>query len=62
MFGDLRPNGGTSHESNEDVLTNISKGMKVIDKLRLDNFNLKKQIAYDKKKYIDLKNAFLELR
>lgn len=43
-------------------MAQVSKSMKVIDKLRLDNFNLKKQIAFDKKKYIDLKNAFIELR
>lgn len=30
--------------------------------MRLENFNLKKQIAYDQKKYLDLKNAFVELR
>lgn len=28
----------------------------------MENFNLKKQIAYDKKKFIDLKNVFIELR
>jgi len=44
------------------MVTKINNGLQVIDKLRLENFNLKKQIAYDKKKYIDLKNAFLELR
>ena len=44
------------------MVTKINNGFKTIDKLRLDNFNLKKQIAFDKKKYIDLKNAFLELR
>lgn len=34
----------------------------MIDKLRVENFNLKKQIAFDKKKYLDFQNAFLELR
>ena len=34
----------------------------MIDKLRVENFQLKKQIAFDKKKYLDLKNAFIELR
>lgn len=36
--------------------------MQAIDKVRVENFDLKKQIAYDKKKYMDLKSAFLELR
>lgn len=40
----------------------INQGLQTIDQLRFENFNLKKQIAYDKKKYIDLKNAFLELK
>ena len=40
----------------------INKGLEHIDRVRIENFDLKKQLAYDKKKYIDLKNAFLELR
>lgn len=27
-----------------------------------ENFELKKELAYEKKKYLDLMNAFLELR
>lgn len=33
-----------------------------MDNLLLENFGLKKDIAYEKKKYLDLMNAFLELR
>jgi len=33
-----------------------------MDKLRVANFELKKQLAFDRKKYLDLKNAFVELR
>ena len=44
------------------LFTKINQGLQAIDKVRIENFDLKKQIAYDKKKYIDLKNAFLELR
>lgn len=43
-----------THESNEAILTKINSGLSMIDKLRVDNFQLKKQIAYDKKKYLDL--------
>lgn len=43
-------------------MTKLNNGLKTIDRLRLDNFNLKKLIAFEKKKYIDLKNAFLEQR
>lgn len=34
----------------------------MIDNLRVDNFNLKRQIAFDKKKYLDLKTGFIEMR
>ena len=33
-----------------------------MDKLRIDKFNLKKELVYEKKKYQDLKGAFIELR
>lgn len=33
-----------------------------LDLLLRENFELKKDIAYEKKKYLDLMNAFLELR
>jgi hypothetical protein len=33
-----------------------------MDYLLKDNFELKKDLALEKKKYIDLMNAFLELR
>ena len=52
----------TSLTSSEALMTKIQYGLEKIDKLRLENFNLKKQIAYDKKKYLDLKNAYLELK
>ena len=28
----------------------------------MDNFSLKKQIAFDKKKYLDLKNAYIQCK
>jgi predicted nucleic acid-binding Zn-ribbon protein len=33
-----------------------------MDKLMEENFHLKKEIAYEKKRYLDLMNAFIELR
>jgi hypothetical protein len=36
--------------------------MKRMDLLLKENFELKKEIAFEKKKYMDLMNAFLELR
>lgn len=30
--------------------------------MRVENFELKKTLAFDRKKYLDLKDAFLELR
>ena len=49
----------TNHDSYESIINKIHCGLEKIDRLRLENFNLKKQIAYDKKKYLDLKNAFI---
>jgi hypothetical protein len=46
-------------DSNENLLVKINRGLEAIDKFRLENFDLKKQIAYDKKKYLDLKNAYI---
>ncbi len=43
------------------MIEKINKGLAIIDKYRIENFNLKKQLALDKKKYIDLKNAFIDL-
>lgn len=34
----------------------------IVEKLRLEKFYLKKEIAYERKRYNDLKNAFIELR
>lgn len=36
--------------------------MKFLDRMLKENFDLKKEIAYEKKKYVDLMNAFVELR
>lgn len=36
--------------------------MYTIEKLRLEKFYLKREIAYERKRYNDLKNAFIELR
>lgn len=33
-----------------------------MDNLLRENFNLKKEIAHEKKRYLDLMNAFIELR
>jgi len=33
-----------------------------LDKLFQENFELKKEIAYEKKRYLDLMNAFIEFR
>lgn len=33
-----------------------------VEKLRLEKFYLKKELAYERKRYNDLKNAFIELR
>lgn len=44
---------------NDNLMLKINQGMLVIDQLRVENFNLKKQMAYDRKKNIDLKNAFI---
>jgi chromosome segregation ATPase len=49
-------------ESHDQFVRRINNGLQKIEKLRLENFNLKKQVAYDQKKYTDLKNAFVELR
>jgi hypothetical protein len=33
-----------------------------MDHLLRENFELKKEMAYEKKRYLDLMNAFIELR
>jgi hypothetical protein len=33
-----------------------------LDSLLQENFELKKEIAYEKKRYLDLMNGFMELR
>jgi oligoendopeptidase F len=33
-----------------------------LEKLLTENFQLKREMAYEKKRYLDLMNAFLELR
>ena len=43
-------------------MSSNSKSLQVIEKLRLEKFYLKKEIAYEHKRYDDLKNAFIELR
>lgn len=47
---------------NENILTRINKGLETIDRLRQENFNLKKQIAFDKKKQVDLRQAYMDLK
>lgn len=49
-------------ETNENIMIKINQGLETIDRLRLENFNLKKQIAYDKKRNMDLKKAFMEMK
>ena len=36
--------------------------MERLDRLFSENFGLKRDLAYEKKRYMDLMNAFLELR
>lgn len=36
--------------------------MNRLEKLLTENFQLKREMAYEKKRYLDLMNAFLELR
>lgn len=36
--------------------------MERLDRVFTENFQLKRELAYEKKRYIDLMNAFLELR
>lgn len=33
-----------------------------LDKLLQENFDLKKEIAYEKKRYLDLMNGFIEFK
>ena len=40
----------------------MNKCISTIEKLRLEKFYLKKEIAYERKRYNDLKSAFIELR
>lgn len=40
----------------------FSNSIWTVEKLRLEKFYLKKEIAYERKRYNDLKNAFVELR
>eukprot|EP00347_Sterkiella_histriomuscorum_P000521 403375531 len=54
---------GTSENfTAEGLITKINQGLQTIDNLRVENFNLKKQIAFDKKHYVDLKNAYFQVR
>lgn len=43
-----------------NLMVRVNEGLQQLENSRLENFNLKKLIAFDKKKYIDLKTAFLE--
>ena len=36
--------------------------MKSLDRLQRENFSLKSEIVYEKKRYMDLMSAFMELR
>jgi hypothetical protein len=36
--------------------------MERLDRFLNENFQLKREIAYEKKRYMDLMNAFMELR
>jgi len=33
-----------------------------LDRLLTENFQMKRELAYEKKRYMDLMNAFMELR
>ena len=45
-----------------DISRSIKENLSTIDYLRQENFSLKREMALEKKKYNDLKLAFLELR
>ncbi|CAI2377518.1 unnamed protein product [Moneuplotes crassus] len=47
---------------NENIISSVNKSMATIEKLRLEKFYLKKMLTTEKKRYNDLKSAFIELR
>jgi regulator of replication initiation timing len=48
-------------ESNE-ILNELNHSYSVVDQLRQEKFNLKRQLAYEKHKYNEIKNTFMELK
>lgn len=44
------------------LMVKVNQGLQQLEFVRLENFNLKKMIAFDRKKYLDLKTAFMELK
>ena len=46
----------------EEALQMVTKGLQVIDKLRLEKFNLKRQLVWDKMKFNQLKKSMLEVK
>ena len=47
---------------NVDALTNIERGLEKIEEIRSDRFQLKKQILQERRKFMDLQNAYLDLK
>lgn len=44
------------------MIVKINQGLDKIDKFRIENFKLKQQIACEKKRYLDLRNSYIELK
>lgn len=51
-----------THEEPQKHLKKIEAKLKKLDDLLKENFKLKREIACEKKRYLDLMNAFVEMR
>lgn len=54
--------GGSGADGEKDFQNQIIVALTKLDMFLKENFDLKKELAFEKKKYNDLMNAFLELR
>jgi BMFP domain-containing protein YqiC len=54
--------GNQGTQGSQDFQHQIIVAMTKLDMFLKENFDLKKDLAFEKKKYLDLMNAFLELR
>jgi hypothetical protein len=46
----------------DEAIKSVQEGLMVIDTLRLEKFNLKRQIVQERSRFNDLRTAFLELK